>query len=682
MKATPKLQINHQYQYGWSDKVDYAYTAPPGLSPEVVQTISHYKNEPTWMRTLRLKTLAIFLQKPLPNWGADLSGLDFSAITYYATTLAQPASSWDDLPQNIKTTYEKIGIPQAERKYLAGVKSQYDSEVIYGSLQKALKTQGVIFQSMDEGLKSHPDIVKRYFGTIVPPADNKFAALNTAVWSGGSFVYVPKGVKVKLPLQAYFRINRSQMGQFERTLIIAEAGSEVSYVEGCFTKGTLITTKSGYKTIETIKTRDQVQTHRGLIRTVIRTQTRKYTGPLYTIKFYGDSSLTLQATEEHPFLTAKRQRPNERNKTFKPYWQPIKHLQRMDYLAMPVNLITKSHPTHNFEITRGGGRWHPPQKVSISVPSSPELFRLIGYYLAEGSISNNSYLNFSFGSHEQTYINDVKHLLKKVFHINKFYESHHKTNHGISVVVASVDLARIFAHFGTSSDTKQLPQWVMSEDVNKQKEAIIGLFHGDGNYYNQKCKHGRKEIFRINTTSFILTRQIRDILLRLGIIASINKRIREKEGRKILYTLGIGGEFIIPFGKLVGIPVAPIINSHKRATLFTIKGKYAYFPIKKITKRAVKNIPVYNFSVKQDESYIAAGVAVHNCTAPSYTTDSLHSAVVEIIVKPRARVRYTTIQNWSANVYNLVTKRARVEEEGIMEWVDANLGSKTTMKYP
>ncbi|NIT04533.1 Fe-S cluster assembly protein SufB [Candidatus Saccharibacteria bacterium] len=221
------------YKSGWSDPETHTFKAKKGLSRSVVQEISHTKNETSWMGKVRLKALETFTQKPLPIWGADLSAIDFDDIHYYVRPSDRQARRWEDVPQAIRKTYDRLGVPAAERKFLAGVKAQYDSEVIYGSLRRDLARQGIVFLSMDEGLAEHPEIVKKYFGTVVPAADNKFAALNTACWSGGSFVYVPAGVEVKLPLQAYFRINAAQMGQFERTLIVAEEGSFVHYVEGC-----------------------------------------------------------------------------------------------------------------------------------------------------------------------------------------------------------------------------------------------------------------------------------------------------------------------------------------------------------------------------------------------------------------------------------------------------------------
>ena len=207
--------------------------ATRGLTREVVETISRIKDEPTWMRDKRLQALAIFQKKALPAWGADLSGINFDALTYYLQPATQTKQSWRDVPKDIKRTFDRLGIPQAERIFLAGVTAQYDSEVVYHRLKTQLERQGVVFLGMDAGLRAHPEIVRQYFGTMVPAGDNKFAALNTAVWSGGSFVYVPKGVTVEIPLQAYFRINADRFGQFERTLIVAEEGSSVHYVEGC-----------------------------------------------------------------------------------------------------------------------------------------------------------------------------------------------------------------------------------------------------------------------------------------------------------------------------------------------------------------------------------------------------------------------------------------------------------------
>lgn len=228
------LAALERYQYGWADPDIAGASAQRGINEDVVRDISAKKGEPEWMRDLRLKGLRLFGRKPLPTWGADLSGIDFDNIKYFVRSTEEQATSWDELPEDIKNTYDKLGIPEAEKQRLvAGVAAQYESEVVYHQIREDLEAKGVVFADTDSGLKEHEDLFKEYFGTVIPVGDNKFAALNTAVWSGGSFIYVPPGVHVDIPLQAYFRINTENMGQFERTLIIVDEGAYVHYVEGC-----------------------------------------------------------------------------------------------------------------------------------------------------------------------------------------------------------------------------------------------------------------------------------------------------------------------------------------------------------------------------------------------------------------------------------------------------------------
>ncbi len=222
------------YAYGWHDSDAAGLTAQRGLNEEVVRRISALKEEPEWMLELRLKGLGLFEKKPMPSWGADLTGIDFDRIKYFVRSTEEQASSWEDLPEEIRNTYDRLGIPEAEKQRLvSGVAAQYESEVVYHQIREDLEQKGVLFLDTDSGLRLHPEIFKEYFGSVIPVGDNKFAALNTAVWSGGSLIYVPPGVHVDIPLQAYFRINTENMGQFERTLIIADEGSSVHYVEGC-----------------------------------------------------------------------------------------------------------------------------------------------------------------------------------------------------------------------------------------------------------------------------------------------------------------------------------------------------------------------------------------------------------------------------------------------------------------
>ena len=233
-ERNPGLKDLGRYEYGWADSDSAGATAKRGLSEDTVRDISARKNEPQWMLDLRLKSLRLFGKKPMPAWGSDLTGIDFQNIKYFVKSTEKQATSWDELPEDIKNTYDRLGIPEAEKQRLvAGVAAQYESEVVYHQIREDLEEKGVIFVDTDTGLREHEDLFREYFTSVIPAGDNKFASLNTAVWSGGSFIYVPPGVQVDIPLQAYFRINTENMGQFERTLIIADEGSYVHYVEGC-----------------------------------------------------------------------------------------------------------------------------------------------------------------------------------------------------------------------------------------------------------------------------------------------------------------------------------------------------------------------------------------------------------------------------------------------------------------
>jgi len=230
---TEQIPEKDYSKYGFSDPEKHVFKSRRGLDEDVVRQISKMKKEPEWMLKFRLRGLKFFWQRKMPTWGADISGIDFNNIYYYINPTDKKAQKWEDVPEDIKNTFEKLGIPEAERKFLGGVGAQYDSEVVYHKIREDLEEQGVIFLGMDQGLAEHPKIVKKFFGTLIPPNDNKFASLNSAVWSGGSFIYVPKGVRVDLPLQAYFRINAKDSGQFERTLIIVDEDSSLHYIEGC-----------------------------------------------------------------------------------------------------------------------------------------------------------------------------------------------------------------------------------------------------------------------------------------------------------------------------------------------------------------------------------------------------------------------------------------------------------------
>lgn len=668
---TKILEEIGDYKYGFHDRDDnYVFKSERGLSREVVENISRMKGEPQWMLEFRLKAYEHYISRPMPNWGPSLDEINFDEIYYYVKPTEKSEKNWDDVPDDIKNTFNKLGIPEAEQKFLAGVGAQYESEMVYHSILEHLEKQGVIFLSIEDGLKQYPDLFKEYFGTVIPIEDNKFAALNSAVWSGGSFVYVPKGVKVDLPLQAYFRLNTANVGQFERTLIIVDEGASVHYVEGCFLAGAKVRTRTGEKPIEQIEVDDEVMTHQGRYRRVYNTMKRPYHGDIYNIRFYGDSARTLQVTAEHPLLVASREKQNERNKEFQPIWKFAESVKVGDYLAIPIpQPVTEPTLAHSVTVPLGRGR-HAPIDREVNLPYEPDFFRLLGYYFAEGHVDNEHYLTLSFHVNETDYLSDAKNLIEKYF--SKTPIENKPRQNGQTLVLSSTEIARTFAReFGSTVYEKQIPEWVTSAELPLLAELVKGMWSGDGSYDE------KKNMFRYNTISADLAYAFRDACLRLGIAASVNMQERDLP-RKNIYAVVIASPFNPKFGEIVGVsaPAGDLSGSP-----FSMDENFLYVPIKEIVIEEMET-EVYNFSVEEDESYVAEGVVSHNCTAPQYTTNSFHSGVIEIIVKKDARSRYSTIQNWSTNVFNLVTQRAKVFANASHEWVDANIGSKLTMKYP
>jgi Fe-S cluster assembly protein SufB len=659
-----------QYKYGFHDPENNVFKSGRGLNRAIVEKISSMKGEPQWMLDFRLKALEHFLKRPMPTWGADLSGLDLDNIFFYVKPTEGQGKTWEDVPDAIKNTFDKLGIPEAERKFLAGVGAQYESEMVYHSIQEHLEKIGVIFLSIEDGLRQHPDLFKEYFGTVIPIEDNKFAALNSAVWSGGSFVYVPKGVKVDLPLQAYFRLNSANLGQFERSLIIVDEGAQIHYVEGCFLEGAMIRTRQGEKPIEQVAVGDEVLTHQGRWQKVYHTNRRPYHGQVYHIRYYGDSRRELQVTAEHPLLVVRRTRPTERNRGFELKWVRADSVRNGDYLAIPVpQPVGEPALVYSTTVPIGRGR-HAPTEARVDFPYEPDFFRLLGYYYSEGHVDNEHYLSLSFNVSEDEYITDAKELVERYF--GKTPNFNAPRQNGRTMVLSSTRTARAFGReFGATVYEKRIPEWISSAEPALLAELVNGMWRGDGSY------DARKNMFRYNTISAELAYGFRDALLRLGIAASVNFQKRAAP-RQDIYAVIVSSPFNPRFGELVGVD-APA--GDWSGSPFALDGNFLYAPVKAIVT-GEQETEVFNLSVEEDESYVAEGVVSHNCTAPQYTTDSFHSGVIEIIVKKGARSRYTTIQNWSTNVYNLVTQRAKVYANATHEWVDANLGSKVTMKYP
>ncbi|MEM3205229.1 MAG: SufD family Fe-S cluster assembly protein, partial [Candidatus Micrarchaeaceae archaeon] len=376
-------------------------------------------------------------------------------------------------------------------------------------------------------------------------------------------------------------------------------------------------------------------------------------------------------------------------------WVRADELEKGDYLAIPIDRNIESKERREFYITTSA-RWRN-LTAKISIATDKEFFRLIGYYLSEGSTtgkSNKNYLSFTFNKNETEYIGDTVLLLKKYFGKEPIVQAEYKN--GISIVLCDTMAAEFFStEFGNGAANKHLPNWVMHESLEKQKELIKGMWRGDGSYMNKKYNYGIKKMFRINTISIRLAEQMREMMLRFNIFASINKQKRSDK-RHVMYCIYVGGENLLWFANLMGVLDTTIKTSNRDGTmsLVSIKqaqtqsshgriyGNYAFVPITEISSEEASNVDVYNFSVEEDESYVAEGVAVHNCTAPIYMSSSLHAAVVELVAHKDAHIRYVTVQNWSKNVYNLVTQRAHAYENANVEWIDFHIGSRTNMIYP
>ncbi len=666
--------IRSDYEYGFSVPEDYFFKSGRGLSHELVEAISEHKSEPEWMRKFRHKSLDYFLARPMPSWGADLSGIDFENIYYYIRPTEKQADSWEDLPAEILDTWDRLGIPEAEKKYLAGVGAQYESEVVYHKLQADLEAKGVIFLDMDSGLREHEDIVKQYFGTIIPQNDNKFAALNSAVWSGGSFIYVPPGVRIEMPLQAYFRINAENMGQFERTMIIVDEGAYVHYVEGCHLGGSTVRVREGEKPIEDVAVGDEVLTHEGRFRRVRDTMQRHFEGPIFRITFAGEGYRSLAVTPRHPFLVATRDRPRDHNRSFVPEWKEAWELRKGDYLALPASIDVEDAPgaVWGEDVLVGSGS-RVPVAERVEVELSAAMCRVMGLYVAEGSVSaNTSYLSFDSATSEENLRELVVDVMEEAFGLEP-WEYRYEGREGTSLRFSSVRAARFFAQtFGRTTPELRVPDWLFALDEEQRAAFVRGLYDGEGSY------DAVLDLHRINQTNRQVAQRLRELLLSLGVRASLSRSERP-EPRKPMWQVAICKADNPVFEEKV-LGFAWRDPTARKADVVLADG-YCWMPIRSIEETRA-SCAVYNLSVEDDESYVCEGVVSHNCTAPIYSSDSLHSAVVEIIVKKDARCRYTTIQNWSNNVYNLVTKRAVAYEGATMEWVDGNLGSKVTMKYP
>ena len=647
-------------RYDFKNPETYRLRIPKGLTRDVVREISHFKSEPDWMLEYRLRAYDHFVERPMPDWGPSLSDLDFDSYTYYANPLLEGETKrkWEDLPADIKNTFEKLGIPKAEREYFGGVGAQYDSGTVYHKIREDLAAKGVIFCDTDTAVKEHPDIVRKYFGKVVPYNDNKFAALNSAVWSGGSFVYVPPGVDAGIPLQAYFRINARNVGQFERTLIIADKGAKVHYIEGCVPAGGEVLLGDRLAPIEEIGKGQTVLTSDGVESVVEKTMVRPFAGELIGIKPVSAGNF-FQLTPEHPVLCVPRRKVavlvngvpdlNRIDKTrllaAVPEFVPAAELRPGDFIHYPINRIVRDDAAF-----------------------TDASMVLLGYYLSEGCaqiINGCEALTFTFHIDEAAFVDQLSEAIHELSgKIPWRYPQPEK--HAVSVGVYSKELYEFcLTHAGKLADGKFLSKAVMELPPRRQRLLLECYYNGDG---SDSSDDGATQ--RVVTVSRQLAFQVQELQARQGNFASIN--VREAFTEKM------------PDGRWISHRRSFLVRHRVKRTSRSVPMVRNAFlvPIREVSRTEYAG-NVYNFHVAgSNNTYLVKGFSVHNCTAPIYSTDSLHAAVVEVVAEPYSKLRYTTVQNWSKNVYNLVTKRAVGYENSLVEWVDGNMGSKITMKYP
>jgi Fe-S cluster assembly scaffold protein SufB len=635
MTTEPNMDLREGYaeKYGFHDSDQFVFKIRKGLDRTIVEEISKMKKEPQWMTDYRLKAYEIFGKKPMPNWGADLSTIDFQDIYYYVKPTSDEAKSWDDVPADMKRTFDKLGIPEAEQKFLSGVGAQYDSEVVYHKIKESLEKQGVIFLSADQGLRDHEALFKQYFGTVIPSSDNKFAALNSAVWSGGSFIYVPKGVKVDVPLQAYFRINTKDMGQFERTLIIVDEGAYVHYVEGCtapiYSSDSLhsavveiIVKKGGrcrYTTIQNWSnnvynlvtkravayenaTMEWVDGNLGCltgdagvmcnndVRPISSIEpgdhvysldaemkwdrrevlAKKYSGRQQVFRLRTENHREVRATANHPFLALTKAGRHLRLE-----WKRLDQLEADDHVA-----ISGSLPDHGtiklFEPFERASR----HSVRIPSESSTDLLWLLGFYIGDGYPDGDTRVCFAVPETDKSFTR-VMDLLTSLFGVEgKVYKNVIRVN--------SAKLRDWILSIGFSGGAhgKRIPGWVFKLPHDQRIALIEGYVAADG---HRRANHKNLSITSVN-------RPLLEDVKSLAISCGLDPRKISKWSRKELKPLG---------------------KEEKEYTHFALYfGEKAYdtpLAFSKVSSIAPEGIEdTWDIEVEGSHNFVANGLVVHN----------------------------------------------------------------------
>jgi Fe-S cluster assembly protein SufB len=663
--------VDRQYKHGFVTQID-SDTVPPGLDEDVVRLISRKKGEPAFLTEWRLKALRHWLTMREPHWShTSYPPIDYQAISYYSAPRAKTdgPKSLDEVDPKLLETYEKLGVPLHERARLAGVAvdAVFDSVSVATTFKARLAQAGVVFCSFSEAVQTHPQLIEQYLGTVVPHTDNFFAALNSAVFSDGSFVYVPKGVRCPMELSTYFRINAAKTGQFERTLIIADDGAYVSYLEGCLPGDEEVTYGDELRSIRDVAIGDTVLNSLGVETQVAKIMRRGYVGELVGITPRSPAN-RFSVTPEHPVLVIPR--------------ADIQKSSRGPARLADLDADKLSRATPQYvragDLKVGDLLCYPINKVERDDPSlSDDFLRLLGYYVAEGCVTQFyrcPAVEWAFGEHEPELIEDVCRLVEALTG-KRPSVSHDRRKHGVYLVTYSKELCFLMElHGGKYAHGKRFSKAVMDLPPARQKLALDTYYRGDGSI----AQGGRIRGIRALTVSRRLAFQLQEIWSRNGVFVFIHERkayaetmrdgrtIQHRDAWVLYHTEGARSRRAIRHGDVFLVPVLKI-------------------------ERTPHEGYVYNFeTLSEPHSYLVKGFAVHNCTAPMRDENQLHAAVVELVALESAYIKYSTVQNWYpgdahgvGGIYNFVTKRGECRgRNSHISWTQVETGSAITWKYP
>ncbi len=672
--SSVKNLVNQPYKYGFVTDIE-SDTIPRGLSEDIVRLISAKKNEPEFMLEFRLRAYRQWLKMAEPAWAhVNYPKINYQDIIYYSApkTQKKKLNSLEEVDPVLLETFEKLGIPLSEQKRLSNVAvdAVFDSVSVATTFREKLAKEGIIFCSIAEAVKDYPELVQKYLGSVVPVGDNYFAALNSAVFSDGSFVYIPKGIKCPMDLSTYFRINNGDSGQFERTLIIADEGSSVTYLEGCHPAGEQVCTPDGWVNIESLKPGDSVYDSDGNSQKVRAVMVRHHKGEMITIRPVSRYN-AFRLTPEHPVLAIKRSdvvvKRQARNgwlpevdtkklTAAKPDWINAGDLEKGDFVLVPK---LRARENENF--------------------SDAEV-ELLGYYLAEGSTyynrANGQYTNqLSFGLAEKPLVDRARQLVETVTG-RKAYLTEQPEKNALGLSFYSQEYSDWFArHCGKGAANKALSPELMSLGAKQTQILLDAYLAGDGNISERKGS----QMVRYCTTSETLAQQVQELLNRQGIHSWIQTRP--------------GGEAKFSNQSDRVINRQPLYHigytADKNWDMVRETETHFLVPIREITREPWDDL-VFNIDVAETHSYLVRGIAVHNCTAPMFDTNQLHAAVVELVTLDNAEIKYSTVQNWYAGdengkggIYNFVTKRGLCQGvNSKISWTQVETGSAITWKYP